>query len=161
MRKFIRPYRSPFHQVAEVLKDIPLESLETVNPFVLAPWEDATVDDTATEQMEAGWAVRIAISSSVRNNMLEIGAVVRIPLSMRGGPRDESFKVTLGAQDGTEPVLRKTCSYTACVKIGSKSRHRRIVLATSNKAAVLTIKDLRQQSGQQYIYKAYDAMKTI
>jgi hypothetical protein len=51
MRNSRRSYCSPFHQVADLLKDVTLESLETINPFVLVPWEgrvDATVDETAT-----------------------------------------------------------------------------------------------------------------
>ncbi len=51
MRKFWRSYRSPFYQVADVLKDVLMENLETVNPFVLTLWEervDIMVDETAT-----------------------------------------------------------------------------------------------------------------
>jgi len=36
IRKFRRSYRSPFYQVADLLKDVPLEGLKTVNPFALA-----------------------------------------------------------------------------------------------------------------------------
>jgi hypothetical protein len=41
-----------------------------------------------------------------------------------------------------------------------KVNHRRIVLAASNKAAVLTLNNPRQQSGQQYVCEAYEAMDT-
>ncbi len=34
IRKFRRSYRLPFYQVADLLKDVPLEGLETVDPFV-------------------------------------------------------------------------------------------------------------------------------
>jgi hypothetical protein len=34
--------------------------------------------------------MRIAVSSSGRNNMVAIGGVVRLPLSIRGGPKDET-----------------------------------------------------------------------
>ena len=49
--KFQRSYRSPFYQVADILKDVLVENLETINPFVLTPWEervDTTVNKTAT-----------------------------------------------------------------------------------------------------------------
>jgi hypothetical protein len=36
MRKFRRQYRSPLYQVAEALKDIAMEELETINPCTLA-----------------------------------------------------------------------------------------------------------------------------
>ena len=162
MRKFRRSYRSPFYQVADLLEEVPLESLETVNPFVLAPWEerlDTTVDETATSQMETGWAVRIAVSSSGRNNMVGMGGVVRIPLSMRGGPRDETFKMTLGPRTEQNPYSAELAAVGHALRLLRKVRHRRIILATSNKAAVLTLKNPRQQSGQQYVSEAYDAIQ--
>ncbi|EAQ87826.1 predicted protein [Chaetomium globosum CBS 148.51] len=140
MRKFRRSYRSPFFQVADLLKDVPLDSLETIAPVVLAPWERrvrTTVDRTGIQQKETEWAVRIAVSSSARNNMVGIGGVVRLPLPMRDGSRNEAFSVTLG------------------------SRYRKIILATSNKAAVMALERPHQQSGQQYLCQAYDAISAL
>ncbi|KAJ5215316.1 uncharacterized protein N7498_001723 [Penicillium cinerascens] len=37
IRKFRRYHRSPLYQVADALKNIDMESLETINPFTLAP----------------------------------------------------------------------------------------------------------------------------
>ena len=39
IRKFRRYHRSPLYQVADALKHIDMETLETINPFILAPWE--------------------------------------------------------------------------------------------------------------------------
>ena len=39
MRKFRRLHCSPLYQVADALKDIVMEELETINPFTIAPWE--------------------------------------------------------------------------------------------------------------------------
>ncbi|KAM9874027.1 zinc knuckle [Verticillium dahliae] len=38
MRKFRRFHRSPFFQLATALNEIPMENLETINPFTLPPW---------------------------------------------------------------------------------------------------------------------------
>ncbi|EAQ84468.1 hypothetical protein CHGG_08482 [Chaetomium globosum CBS 148.51] len=106
MRKFRRSYRSPFFQVADLLKDVPLDSLETIAPVVLAPWERrvrTTVDRTGIQQKKTEWAVRIAVSSSARNNMVGIGGVVRLPLPMRDGSRNEAFSVTLGSRSEQNP----------------------------------------------------------
>jgi hypothetical protein len=35
MKKFRRYHRSPLYQVADALKNIEMETLETINPFVL------------------------------------------------------------------------------------------------------------------------------
>jgi hypothetical protein len=40
IRKFRRLHRSPLYQVADALKNIEMETLETIDPFTLAPWEE-------------------------------------------------------------------------------------------------------------------------
>ncbi|KAK4151067.1 hypothetical protein C8A00DRAFT_36296 [Chaetomidium leptoderma] len=164
IRKFRRSYRSPLYQVADVLKVVPLESLETISPFVLEPWQgrvDTNVDETAAAQMETDCAVRIAVSSSGRNNKVGMGGVVRIPLSIPGGPRDETFNVTLGPRTEQNPYSAELAAVGHALMLLRNVRYHRIILATSNKAAVLSLKNPRQQSGQQYIYKAYAAMKAV
>ena len=42
MRKFRRFHRSSLYRVAEIRKDIPMEDLETISPFTLAPWDKRT-----------------------------------------------------------------------------------------------------------------------
>lgn len=50
IRKFRRMHRSPFRQVADALGDMPLENLETVNLFTLAPWEERVVLTATTRK---------------------------------------------------------------------------------------------------------------
>ncbi|KAF4342106.1 reverse transcriptase, partial [Fusarium beomiforme] len=62
IRKFRRYNRSPFYEVAVALNEIPMEELETINPFTLAPWVErvqAIVDDgdsVETTQADLRWA---------------------------------------------------------------------------------------------------------
>ena len=39
MRKFRKQHRSPLYQVADAVRDIAMEQLETINPCTLMPWE--------------------------------------------------------------------------------------------------------------------------
>ena len=57
-------------------------------------------------------------------------------------PRDKSFKVTLGPRTEQNPFSGELADVRHALRLVRKVRHRRIVLATSNKAAVLTLKDL-------------------
>src|SRR5438045_648155 len=60
MRKFRKQHRSPLYQVADALKDIAMEELETIIPFTLAPWErriQTIIDKTAVRQADSSWAV--------------------------------------------------------------------------------------------------------
>jgi hypothetical protein len=68
IRKFRRYNRLPFYEVAVALNEIPMEELETINPFTLAPWVEwvQTIvdegDSSGTTQADLGWAVRAAVS---------------------------------------------------------------------------------------------------
>jgi hypothetical protein len=56
IKKFRRFHRSPLYQVADTLKNIEMETLETINPFTLAPWEErvqADMGETSKTQTEA------------------------------------------------------------------------------------------------------------
>lgn len=46
IRKFRRYHRSPLYQVANALKNIEMETLETINPFTLASWEERVQADS-------------------------------------------------------------------------------------------------------------------
>lgn len=92
--------------------------------------------------------------------MVGMGGVVCIPLSMRGGPRDEAFKMTLGSRTEQNPFSAELAAVRHTSRLLGKAKDRRIILATSNKAAVLTLKNPRQQLGQQYVSEAYDAIQT-
>jgi hypothetical protein len=69
--------------------------------------------------------VRIAVSSSARNGIVVgMGGVVRIPLSMRGGPRDETFTMTLGPRTEQNPFSAELAAlqHAACVKAIAESQ---------------------------------------
>jgi len=56
------------------------------------------------ELVKAGLAVRIATSRSARNYLVDMGGVIRIPISAaRAGKTNETFSVTLGWREGHSP----------------------------------------------------------
>ncbi|KAI1832364.1 hypothetical protein CBS147337_6622 [Penicillium roqueforti] len=79
IRKFKRYYCSPLYHVADALKHIDMETLETINPFTLVPWEErvqADVDETQEPQAEADGCMQVAVSSSECNELMGlIGAM--------------------------------------------------------------------------------------
>jgi hypothetical protein len=101
MKKFRRFYRSPLYQVADVLKNIEMEALETINPFTLAPWEErlqADIGGIPELQTEAGESMQIAVSSSARNEVVGFGGVIQKQPPKYKKPRLKAFSVTLGAR---------------------------------------------------------------
>ncbi|KAK8029483.1 reverse transcriptase [Apiospora rasikravindrae] len=100
-------HRSPFYQVADVLKDMPMEKLETIQPYALAPWVSRV--PTVTDEPEGvpstapDWTARIAVSSSARNGLVGYGGAVEIRTSTRASPMCETRAVTLGGREEQNP----------------------------------------------------------
>ena len=156
MRKFRRQHRSPLYEVADVLKDFAMEELETINPFTLAPWEkriQTITDETAAEKVDTTWAVRAAVSSSARNGLVGIGGAIQLTTSARSKPRLRTFYSTLGTRSQQNPYSGELAAMAQALSLLTRLRlrFRSIVLLTSNKAAVLSLRQPRQQSGQGYI----------
>lgn len=118
IRKFKRFCRSPFYELATALNDIPVDELETINPFSLAPWAERirtiTDDDDAATGIEAGadGVMHVAVSSSARNGLVGSGAVLELsPTSGQGaGLGRHSF--TLGLRTKQNPFSGELAAIT-------------------------------------------------
>lgn len=125
-----------------------MEQLETIQPFTLAPWEErveAITDEAVPRESEAGWAIRVAVSSSARNDVVGVGGAVQIPLSVRSFPKLETFSSTLGMRTEQNPYSGELAAMAyALGRTLPKFRYRSVAPITSNKAAALTLKQPRQ-----------------
>ena len=93
--------------------------------------------------------------------MVGIGGVVRLPLPIRDDSRSEAFSVTLGSRSEQNPFLGELAAIGYALRLIRNIRYRKIILATSNKAAVMALERPHQQSGQQYLCQAYDAVSIL
>ena len=166
IRQFRKHYCSPLYQVADALKGIPIDGLETINPFTLAPWEKRiptiTNEVTAT-QREADCDIRIATSSSARNGLVGVGGAVTLPPSAYDSPKLGTFSSTLGPISEQNLYSGELAAIERALGTLPPLTLSRIGLSTRNRAAVLTLRQPRHQSGQQhirYIYKAIRALRT-
>lgn len=80
-----------------------------------------------------------------------------IPTLVQGGPRLEKFSFTLGTRAGQNPFSGELAAVAYALRFLPRFRHQKVILATSNKAAVLTLRNPRQQSGQDYVRCIYEA----
>jgi exonuclease III len=164
MRRFRRQHRSPLYQVAEALKDISMEELETIDPYTLAPWERraaTVIDGTAKEPTD--WAVRIAVSSSSRNGVVGMGGVVEIRRFARNSPGDEGlfFATTLGKREEQNAYSGELAAMAKALNMLPRLRFRKIALMTRNKAAALVLGKPRQQSGQMHLSNIYRSIRAL
>ncbi|RYO85131.1 hypothetical protein DL766_007358 [Monosporascus sp. MC13-8B] len=135
-----------------------MEDLETINPFTLAPWTER-VQTTGEENAESTrpntkGAVRIAISSSARNGVVGVGGVVEMP-----GPKLEKFSFTHGKRTEQNPFSGELVAAAYALRFLPDLRSQTVTLLTSNKAVVLTLRNPRQQSGQEYVRCIYEAVE--
>lgn len=107
-----------------------MEQLETIHPLTLAPWEErveAITDETAEREVDVGWAVRVAVSSSARNGVVGVGGAVEMSASVPGGSKLETFSFTR-RENRTERLQRRACSNGVCFETNrpqaSISQHR-------------------------------------
>jgi ribonuclease HI len=146
--------------------------MEVIQPFTLAPWE-ARVKVTLSTQGEeeenkikelakAGWEVRIATSSSTRNDLVGMGGAVRIPISVaRARKIIETFSVTLGTREEHNPYTAELAAIAHGLGCLPEMKHRVIVILTSNRSAAQAIGNPRQPSGEGHIREIYDAVEEL
>jgi ribonuclease HI len=164
IKKFRRFHRSPLYQVADALKSIEIETLETIHPFTLAPWEtcmQADVEAMADSQTAPGGTMQAAVSSSARNGFVGFGVALE-----KQPPRYQKLKlktssVTLGARVEQSPYSGELAAIAHALDIPPGLKQYQITLLTSNKAAALTLRNPRQQSSQGHICQIYKLIKRL
>ncbi len=143
---------------------IPMNKLETISPFTLAPWEkrvQTITNETTTTQWNVDHDVRIAVSSSARNGLVGVGAAAMLPTSVYGSLKLGTFSSTLGARSEQNPYSEELAAMERALDTLPPLRSSRIELVTSNKAAVLTLRQPRQQSGQHHICHIYKSTRAL
>jgi ribonuclease HI len=164
MRKFRRYHLSPLYQVAEALKDIEMEEMETINPVTLAPWEkrvETVVEMEITRQPDTNRAAYIAVSSSARNGVVGFGAAIKTRKHVGDAPTVETLSVTLGPRTEQNPYVGELAAMAHAFGQLHRRKYHGITLLTRNKAAVLTLRNPREQSGQEHVCSIYQSMAEL
>jgi ribonuclease HI len=164
IRKFRRYHRSPLYQVADALKHIDMETLETINPFTLAPWEErmqTDIDQPQDFQTRAGVYMQIAVSSSARNELVGFGVAIEKQLPRYRKLKLKTLSVTLGARAEQNPFSAELAAMAHALNMVVGLKDYRITLLTSNKAVALTLRNPRQQSGQEFVRQLYKVMRKL
>jgi hypothetical protein len=164
IRKFRRYHRSPLYQVADALRNIEMESLETINPFTLAPWESRVHTDDyliPEESTVPGGSMQIAFSSSARNELVGFGVAIEKQPPRYRKVKLKAFSVTLGARTEQNPFSSELAAMAHKLNTLVGLKDYRITLLTSNKAAALTLNNPRQQSGQEFVCQIYKLIRRV
>ncbi|KAJ5101079.1 hypothetical protein N7456_007131 [Penicillium angulare] len=164
IRKFRRYHRSPLYHVADALKHVDMETLETINPFALAPWDErvqANVNGQDEPQTETGGVMQIAISSSARNELVGFGVAIEKQPPRNRKLKFKPFSTTLGARAEQNPFSAELAAMAHVLKRVVGIKDYKITLLTSNKAAALTLRNPRRQPGQEFNVKNKSGQRIV
>lgn len=158
----VPPVTIVLYQVADALKSIEMETLETINPFTLAPWEtrmQSDVEAMPDSQTVPGGSMQVAVSSSARNALVGFGVAIE-----KQPPRKLKLKtcsVTLGAKSKQNPFSAEMAAMAHVLNMLVGLKDYRVTLLTSNKAAALTMRNPRPQSGQEFACQTYKLINRL
>ncbi|KAJ5932808.1 hypothetical protein N7516_007297 [Penicillium verrucosum] len=128
------------YHLADALKNIEMETRETINSFALVlQGERVQIPAIRTE---TGGVMQIAVSSSVRNNLVGFGGVIQSKYL-------KTFSI-LGARAEQNPYSGKLVAMAHALSTLPGLKQYRISLLTSNKAVALTLRNPRQRSDQEH-----------
>lgn len=147
-KNFRRYQRSPLYQVADALQNIEMETLETINPFTLAPWEERLqthVHKIPATRTEAGRVMQIAVNCSARNELLRFGGVIEKQPPRYRKLKLKTFSVTFDVRAEQNSYSGELAAMAHALSTLPGLKQYRISLLTSNKATALTLRNPRQQ----------------
>lgn len=130
--------------VADVLKSIEIETLETINSFTLAPWEtrmQTDVEAMPNSQTVSGGSMQVAVSSSARNGLEGFGVAIEKQPPRYQKLKPKTFSVTLGARSKQNLFCAELAAMAHTLNMLVELKDYRIRLLPSNKAAALTIRN--------------------
>jgi ribonuclease HI len=119
------------------------------------------VEAMADSHTVPGGSIQVAVSSSARNGLVGFGVAIKKQPPRYRKLKLKSFFVTLGARSEQNPFSAELAAMAHTLNMLAGLKDYRITLLTSNKAATLTIRNPRQQSGQESVYQAYKSMKRL
>lgn len=130
----------------------------------MTPWEKRVqpiTNELTTTQRNAGFDVRIAVSSSMRNGLVGVVGAATVPASVYGSLKLGTFSSTLGLRLEQNLYSGELAAIERALGILLALRSSHIELSTRNKAAVLTLRQPGQQSRQQYICYIYQSIEAL
>jgi len=117
--------------------------------------------DNAGKVAELEWDIRVAVSSSARNDVVGAGGVVLARAHEDAEEIGVTFSFTVGVESEQNPYSGELAAMAHALKALPDVRNRRVALLTSNQAVALTLCNPRQHSGQEYVRRIYGSINKL
>ena len=159
-------FTSPLQRIREALKDMSTEKMETIQPYIIPPWEARIPTNRELDRnlpakvINARSDIYIATSFSGRSDQVGIGIAIQgllppgttpITLSQITGWRHEQNPYTAELTAITQGV-QSLLAYTI---------DRQITILSRNLGALLALSNPKQQSGQTSMCEIYNAVREL
>jgi ribonuclease HI len=165
--KTLKRYTSPLHRIASEHRDTPVERMEIIQPYIMAPWEQrlhALIHpvEIATDAAQLIHGIRVATSSSVKGGIVGMGMAMHDTLGIAVFKESAAHSAALGTRLEQNPYTAELEAIAVALNsIPVYVLYRQITIFTSNQGALLAISQPRLQSGQSSISKIYKAVSIL
>lgn len=122
--------------------------------YTLAPWAEriqTDIDGQHEAPADAGACMQVAVSSSARNERVGFGVATEKRPPRNRKLKHKALSITLAARAEQNPFSAELAAMAHALGTLAGLKDYTITLLTSNKAAVLTLRNPRQQSGQEFV----------
>ena len=106
-----RRFTSPLQKLALMNQDTPIDRMETIQPYAMAPWEERLKvviepdKDKALATADCVWGIRIATSSSERKGIVGMGGAISDTFGMVQNGELVRYSATLGKRTEQNPYV--------------------------------------------------------
>lgn len=105
--------------------------------------------------------MQVAVSSSARNELVGFGVAIEKRPPRNRKLKNKALSITLAARAEQNPFSAELAAMAHVLNTATGLKDYTITLLTSNKAAVLTLRNPRQQSGQEFVCRIYKLIKRL
>ena len=139
-------FKSPLQRIAAAHSDVPIDGVETIAPYIVAPWDPRlrtiVVMDTgrAKEMMDWRGGIRISTSPSARKRMVGKGGAMHDGQRSRLSERYYTYSCTLGVRTARNPYVAELVAIAeGLARLGPAARNQEIRIFTRSLAAVRAV----------------------
>jgi hypothetical protein len=161
-------FKSPLQKIAAAHPEIAIDGVETIVPYVLAPWNArlhaviATDADQAKEMRDWPGSIRIWTSSSARKGMVGMGGVMDNGRGTGVNGHHCTYSCTLGPDTAQNPYVAELVAIAeGLARLRPMLRNREIRIFTRNRGAVQAVIQPQGQSGQRIISQIYKEVEGL
>jgi hypothetical protein len=166
--KALRRFVSPLQKIAQAHHSTPMDGMEIIKAYAIAPWEPrlpAVIEsepDKATRLANDARGMRIATSSSERKGIVGAGVAIDDTLGIAAPREPTTCSITLGPREEQNPYTAELVAMAIAMRrLPQNMIGRQITILTSNQGALLAASQPRHQSGQTSIEDIYEVIQRL